>query len=44
MPALVYYLAVVLGESARAVAGRQTSRASVAALLLPSRRIHTLAG
>ncbi|QUQ68412.1 glycosyl transferase family protein [Kutzneria sp. CA-103260] len=44
MPALAYYIAVVLGESARAMAGRQTSRASVAALLRPSRRIQTLAG
>ena len=43
LPALAYYLAVVLGESARALAGRQTSRASVIALVRPSRRIHTLA-
>jgi GT2 family glycosyltransferase len=40
---LAYYIAVVLGESARALAGRQTSRASVTALLRPSRRIQTLA-
>jgi GT2 family glycosyltransferase len=44
LPALAYYFAVILGETARAVAGRRTSRASVAALLLPSRRIQTLAG
>jgi N-acetylglucosaminyl-diphospho-decaprenol L-rhamnosyltransferase len=43
VPALAYYFAVILGESARAVAGRQTSKASVAALLRPSRRIQTLA-
>lgn len=43
VPALAYYFAVVLGESARALAGRETSRASVAALLRPSRRIQTLA-
>jgi N-acetylglucosaminyl-diphospho-decaprenol L-rhamnosyltransferase len=43
MPALAYYMAVVLGESARALAGRPTAKASVAALLRPSRRIHSLA-
>ncbi|MFI0423400.1 glycosyltransferase family 2 protein [Spongiactinospora sp. 9N601] len=37
LPAVPYYLAVILGESLRAVAGRRTSRASVAALLRPSR-------
>jgi len=39
-----YYLAVVLGQGARALAGRRTSRASVVALVRPSRRIHSLAG
>lgn len=43
VPSLAYYLAVVLGESARALAGRPTARASVAALLRPSRRIQSLA-
>lgn len=38
-----YYLAVVLGEAVRALAGRRTSRASVVALLRPSRRIRELA-
>ena len=33
-----YYLAVVLGEAIRALAGRRTARASLAALLNPSRR------
>jgi GT2 family glycosyltransferase len=33
-----YYLAVVLGEGIRALAGRRTSRASLIALLSPSRR------
>jgi N-acetylglucosaminyl-diphospho-decaprenol L-rhamnosyltransferase len=33
-----YYLAVVLGEAIRAVAGRRTSRASLLTLLRPSRR------
>jgi GT2 family glycosyltransferase len=44
LASLAYYLAVVLGEMARALAGRQTSKASVVALLRPSRRIQTLAG
>lgn len=35
---LVYYLAVVLGETVRAVAGRRTSRAALVSLLQPSRR------
>ena len=35
---LGYYLAVVLGETIRAVSGRRTSRAAVVALLKPSRR------
>lgn len=35
---LAYYLAVVLGEAIRALVGRRTSRASLAALLKPSRR------
>jgi N-acetylglucosaminyl-diphospho-decaprenol L-rhamnosyltransferase len=38
-----YSIAVLLGESLRALAGRTTSRASVAALLRPSRRITSLA-
>jgi GT2 family glycosyltransferase len=38
-----YYLAVVLGEGVRALAGRRTSRASVVALLRPSRRLRALA-
>lgn len=38
-----YYAAVVLGEAARALAGRRTSRAAVTALLRPSRRIKELA-
>ncbi|UBU13955.1 glycosyltransferase family 2 protein [Nonomuraea gerenzanensis] len=37
-----YYLAVLAGESVRALAGRRTSRASVAALLRPSRRLTVL--
>ncbi|WP_030925977.1 glycosyltransferase family 2 protein [Streptosporangium amethystogenes] len=40
---LAYYLAVVLGEGARALTGRRTSRASVTALLRPSRRLRKLA-
>lgn len=35
---LAYYLAVVLGEAVRALAGRRTSRASLVALLNPARR------
>lgn len=35
---LAYYLAVLLGELARALAGRRTSRAVLAALIRPSRR------
>ena len=38
-----YWLAVLLGESLRAVVGQKTARASVAALLRPSRRITSLA-
>lgn len=38
-----YAAAVLLGVSLRAVAGQRIARASVAALLLPSRRITTLA-
>jgi len=38
-----YYLAVVSGEAVRALAGRRTSRASVKALIRPSRRHHALA-
>lgn len=37
-----YYLAVLLGEGLRALAGRKISRAAVAALLRPSRRITSL--
>jgi GT2 family glycosyltransferase len=40
--AAAYYAAVVLGEVARALAGRRTSKASVAALIRPSRRVTTL--
>lgn len=39
---LAYYLAVVLGEGIRALTGRRTSRASVVALLRPSRRLRKL--
>jgi GT2 family glycosyltransferase len=42
-----YYLAVVFGEAVRALAGRRTSRASVHALVRPSRRgqiIRTITG
>ncbi|MFO7250720.1 MAG: glycosyltransferase family 2 protein [Actinomycetes bacterium] len=39
-----YFLAVALGEALRALAGRRTSRAAIAALVLPSRRVRTLAG
>lgn len=38
-----YHLVVLLGEAMRAVAGRRTSRASVTALVRPSRRIRSLA-
>jgi hypothetical protein len=44
---LAYHGAVVVGATFRALAGRRTSRASLAALLLPSRRavlIRTIAG
>ncbi|MDP9863399.1 MULTISPECIES: glycosyltransferase family 2 protein [Streptosporangium] len=40
---LVYYFAVALGEGVRALAGRRTSRASIVALLRPSRRLQKLA-
>ncbi|MBB2909117.1 GT2 family glycosyltransferase [Streptosporangium becharense] len=40
---LAYFLAVVAGEAVRALAGRRTSRASVVALLRPSRRLRRLA-
>ena len=40
---IAYSGSVLLGTLFRAVAGRRTARASVAALLLPSRRIHSLA-
>jgi N-acetylglucosaminyl-diphospho-decaprenol L-rhamnosyltransferase len=36
--ATAYYLALVAGEGARALAGRRTSRAAVAALVRPARR------
>jgi GT2 family glycosyltransferase len=39
-----FYLAVLLGESIRAAAGRRTARASVVALLRPSRRLRALPG
>ncbi len=38
-----YFLAVVSGEAVRALAGRRTSRASVAALVRPARRVQRLA-
>lgn len=41
--ALVYYLTVVIGEGARALAGRQTSKAAFVALVRPSRRVQRLA-
>ncbi|MEV4074762.1 glycosyltransferase family 2 protein [Nonomuraea fuscirosea] len=37
-----YYVAVLAGEAVRALAGRRTSRASVVALLRPSRRMTAL--
>jgi hypothetical protein len=37
-----YYLAVLAGETVRALTGRRTSRASVTALLRPSRRMTAL--
>ncbi|MEV8637377.1 glycosyltransferase family 2 protein [Streptosporangium sp. NPDC051023] len=40
---LAYYLAVVLGEALRALMGRRVSKASLVALLRPSRRIKKLA-
>ena len=43
LSSLAYYLAVVLGETLRALAGRRTSRASVVALIRPSRRLQALA-
>ncbi|GAA4953009.1 GT2 family glycosyltransferase [Nonomuraea thailandensis] len=42
VPGTAYYLAVLAGEAVRALAGRRTSRASVAALLRPSRRVTVL--
>ena len=39
-----YYLAMVLGTAIRAAVGRPTARASLAALLLPSRRLRSLPG
>lgn len=39
-----FYLAVLLGEAMRAAAGRRTARASVVALLRPSRRLRALPG
>ncbi|MFI7462850.1 glycosyltransferase family 2 protein [Nonomuraea sp. NPDC049646] len=39
-----FYLAVLLGEVMRAAAGRRTARASVVALLRPSRRLRALPG
>jgi N-acetylglucosaminyl-diphospho-decaprenol L-rhamnosyltransferase len=41
--AAAYFLAILLGESIRALTGRRTARAAVTALLRPSRRISTLA-
>ncbi|WP_182907177.1 glycosyltransferase family 2 protein [Microbispora sp. H13382] len=39
---LAFYLAVVLGEALRALTGRRTARASLVALLRPSRRMRVL--
>ncbi|MEU9835240.1 glycosyltransferase family 2 protein [Streptosporangium sp. NPDC048047] len=39
----LFFTVVVLGEAVRALAGRRTARASVMALLLPSRRLRKLA-
>jgi N-acetylglucosaminyl-diphospho-decaprenol L-rhamnosyltransferase len=41
--AAAYFAAVAVGEGIRAAAGRPTSRASIAALLRPSRRVRELA-
>jgi GT2 family glycosyltransferase len=41
--ATVYYLVVLLGQAVRALAGRRTARAAVAALLRPSSRPRSLA-
>lgn len=41
--ATVYYFVVLLGQAVRALAGRHTARAAVAALLRPSRRPRSLA-
>jgi GT2 family glycosyltransferase len=41
--ASAYFAAVAVGESIRAIAGRPTSRASLMALLQPSRRVRELA-
>jgi hypothetical protein len=38
-----YFAAVAVGEGIRAAAGRPTSRASIVALLQPSRRVRALA-
>ncbi|MEV5412342.1 glycosyltransferase family 2 protein [Thermopolyspora sp. NPDC052614] len=43
VPSVAYYLAVVFGEALRALAGRRTAKASVVALVRPSRRVRTLA-
>ncbi|TQS27792.1 glycosyltransferase family 2 protein [Microbispora sp. KK1-11] len=40
--AAAYFLAVALGEGVRALSGRPTSRAAVAALLRPSRRLRLI--
>jgi GT2 family glycosyltransferase len=40
---IAYYFAMLLGASLRGAAGRKTARASVTALLRPSRRITSLA-
>ncbi|KAA2261181.1 glycosyltransferase family 2 protein [Solihabitans fulvus] len=42
LPTAAYYLAVVIGEGLRALAGRHTARAAVTALVLPSRRLREL--
>jgi N-acetylglucosaminyl-diphospho-decaprenol L-rhamnosyltransferase len=43
MASAAYYLAVVLGQAGRALAGRPTAKAAVAALLRPSRNPESLA-
>lgn len=44
LASVAFYLAVLLGETMRAATGRSTARASVVALLRPSRRLRSLPG